>query len=303
MSPAPEVNRADRSDGAARALRTHWPEYACEAAGLALFMVSACFFCALLEHPSSPLRSALPDARVRRAAMGLAMGATAVGLIYSPWGKRSGAHINPAVTLTFFRLGRVAGWDAFFYVVAQYAGAAAGIVLALAIAPGAVMHPSVNYVVTAPGAGGWAVAMCAELAISFGLMFVVLTLTASPRWAPHTGLAAGALVASYIAVEAPFSGMSMNPARSAGSALVAHVWTAWWVYLVAPPAAMLLAAETYVRTAGRARDGCAKLHHARNVRCIFCGFRPPVAASPAAVDDDTRAYGLQAPGGPRGSRP
>jgi aquaporin Z len=83
-------------------------EYLCEALGLGLFMVSACLATALFELPESPARRAFPSATARRALIGAAMGLTAIALIYSPWGKRSGAHMNPAVTVTFWRLGRVA---------------------------------------------------------------------------------------------------------------------------------------------------------------------------------------------------
>src|SRR5256885_7100411 len=136
------------------ALRRHWPEYLMEAAGLGLFMISAAVFATVLEYPGSPLHKAIPDPLVRRALMGLAMGLTAIGIIYSPWGKQSGAHINPAVTMTFFRLGKVAPWDAVFYVIAQFAGGVAGVAL-VAVAGGKLLaHPSVNYVATLPGDGG-----------------------------------------------------------------------------------------------------------------------------------------------------
>jgi len=254
-----------------QALRFHWREYLCEGLGLGTFMVSACLFAALLEYPASAVHLAIPDPRLRRVLMGVAMGATAIGIIYSPWGRRSGAHINPAVTLTYFRLGRVPLRDACYYAVAQFAGGTAGVLVSLWIAPFAVMHPSVNYVVTVPGAAGLAAAAVAELAISFGLMLVVLTVSGNKRSAPYTGVVAGALVAIFIALEAPYSGMSMNPARTVASAVVARVWTAWWVYLLVPPVAMLLAAEVYMRARGRAHVGCAKLHHDDRIRCIFCG--------------------------------
>jgi aquaporin Z len=64
-------------------------------------MLAACAAATVLEHPASPLRQALGPPLLRRGLMGLAMGLTALGLIYSRWGRRSGAHFNPATTLAF----------------------------------------------------------------------------------------------------------------------------------------------------------------------------------------------------------
>jgi aquaporin Z len=86
-------------------------------------------------------------------------------------------------------------------------------------------------------------------------------------------LFAGALVATYIAFEAPISGMSMNPARTLASALGAHNWTALWVYFTAPPLGMLAAAEVYLRILGRHRIFCAKLHHDNQKPCLFCEYQ------------------------------
>ena len=255
------------------ALKQHWPEYLMEAAGLGLFMISACAFGVLFEYPSSPVRRALGDAFVRRSLMGLAMGSTAIALIYSPWGQRSGAHLNPSVTLAFFRLRKVARWDAFFYLLAQFAGGVAGVRLVAAVAGTALAHPAVNYVVTVPGPRGPRVAFVAELLISFLLMLVVLAVLNSKSLSRFTGLFAGVLLAAYITLEAPFSGMSMNPARTFGSALPAQAWTSLWVYFVAPPLGMLLAAGVYLRLRGAHGIFCAKLHHHNNKRCIFgCGY-------------------------------
>ncbi len=260
-------------DAGVEALRAHWPEYLIEAASLGLFTVSACVFATVFEYLGSPVRRAIVDPALRRIPMGLAMGLTAVGIIYSRWGRRSGAHLNPAVTLTFWRLGKVEPWDAIFYVIAQFTGGVAGVALAAAPLGRMLSNPAVHYVATVPGPGGDSVAFGAEAAITFGLMLVVLTVSNRPRVAHLTGLCAGTLVAGYIMLEAPLSGMSMNPARTLGSAVPAQSWTALWVYFLAPPLGMLLAAELYRLIGGAPAVHCAKLNHDTIERCIFrCGY-------------------------------
>ncbi len=254
--------------------KLHWPEYLAEAALLGLFMVIACLLGVLLDHPGSAAARALPDPLARRALFGLAMGATAIAMVHSPAGKRSGAHVNPAVTLAFFRLGKVTPRDAALYVVAQALGAVAGVLAARAVLGGRLAHPAVHFVTTRPGPGGALVAFGAEALISFALMAVVVAVSASRR-AAWTGVCAGALVALFITVEAPLSGMSMNPARSLGSALVAGELRDLWIYLLAPPLGMLAAAAAMRRRAARA---CAKLRHVPDVPCIFCGQGTPRVA-------------------------
>jgi aquaporin Z len=253
------------------ALKKHWPEYLMEAAGLGIFMVSASVFTISLYHPASPALRVLPEEFPRRVLMGLAMGLTAVGIVYSPWGKQSGAHLNPAVTLTFFRLGKVAPWDAVFYVVAQFAGGVAGLALVEAVVGKLLAHPSVNYVATLPGPGGTGAAFLGEVFIALILMSVVLVVSNTQKLARFTGLFAGACVAAFITFEAPISGMSMNPARTFGSAVLPGLWSALWVYFLAPPLGMLAAAAVY--KASNHRVACAKYHHQNKKRCIFCEFQ------------------------------
>ena len=256
-----------------RTFRQHFPEYVMEAVCLGIFMVSAAGFATLLQHPLSPLAGWSASPLVRRIPMGIAMGVTLIAIIYSPLGARSGAHMNPAVTLTFLRLGKIASADALAYVTAQFAGGLAGIMAADWLFLRLPEHPAVNYVATVPGMKGASVAFAAESAISFGMMLMVLSVSNTPRLARFTGLASGLLVACCITLEAPLSGMSMNPARTFGPALLAHTGQSLWLYFTAPLMGMLLAAETFVRVHGRSRVMCAKLHHPFNVRCIFlCGF-------------------------------
>ena len=263
------------------ALRSHWPEYLIEATCLALFMISAGVFGTVLFAPASPASGWLGTGAAHRALMGLAMGATAVALIYSPLGRRSGAHMNPATTLTFLRLGKVAPWDAFFYVAAQFTGGLAGVALVAALLGRVFTSPPVRSVVTLPGGGGVWVALLAEAGMTFVLMLAVLTVSNTRGWSSRTGLVAGALVALYITVAAPLSGMSMNPARTFASALSSGLWTAYWIYVVGPLAGMLLAAEVYLAWRGLRGVYCAKYDHGGNQRCIFRCRYEELAGPPA----------------------
>ena len=266
IEPSPTHNL-----GALESLQAHWPEYLMEAGLLGAFMVSACIFGALYEFPQSPIHQAIHSSLLRRLLMGVSMGSTAVAIIYSPWGKQSGAHINPSVTATFFRLGKIKFWDAFFYIASQVIGAISGVLLVAQFFGREVSDPAVRYVVTVPGAHGIWVALLAEFVIAFILMSVVLHASNHHKFERFTGFFAGLLVATYITLEAPFSGMSMNPARTLGSAVPAEVWNGLWVYLTAPPLAMLAAAELYLWRSGKLAVKCCKLHHSNDKRCIFCG--------------------------------
>lgn len=270
---------------ALRALREHWPEYLIEGWALGMFMVSAGVVAVLLDYPGSALHRAIADPTVRRVLGGVAMGLTAIALIYSPWGKRSGAHMNPAVTLSFLRLGKIRRPDAFFYIAAQVAGGLLGVLLVAAVFGAAFADPPVRFVATLPGPAGVAAAFAAEVAISAGMMLMILITAASARFAPYTGVFAGVLVAAYIILEAPFSGMSMNPARSFASAAPGMLWQSFWVYVTAPVLGMLLAAQLHLFARGEARTPCAKLLHPDDVRCIHCGHEPArlAALAPAST--------------------
>jgi aquaporin Z len=248
--------------------RVNWREYLIEAWALGTFMVSAGVVTTLVEQPEFGVAELIPDMAARRALIGIAMGLTAIALIYSPWGRRSGAHMNPAVTLTFWSLGKIRARDAVGYAVAQFLGGLVGVQLVLATLGERFAGPPVRYVATLP-AHGTALAFAFEFGISCGLMSAVLAFSSRPRLAPFTGLAAGVLVACYVALEAPYSGMSMNPARSFASAAPSGLWGSLWIYFVAPPLGML-AAAALSRRLGRAAS-CAKLCHSSDVACIHCG--------------------------------
>jgi len=242
-----------------------------EAAALGIFMISAGLFTTLFECPASKLHQWMPNGDIRRALIGLAMGGTAMALIYSPWGKRSGAHMNPAVTITFLRLGKIPLWDALFYMIFQFLGGLAGVLLTALLLGRPFTTPPVNYVVTVPGPAGFAAAFCGELVIALIMMGMIMVVSNTPSIARLTGLFAGLLIISYVFFEAPLSGFGMNPARTLASAVPSGIWTALWIYLLAAPLGMLAAAEAYLLVKSPDSILCCKLHHNHQRQCIFCG--------------------------------
>src|SRR5260221_11766350 len=145
-----------RSDGlsAIASLRHHCPEYLMEVGELGLYLFVACVVTTLLDHPASLVRQSISSGIARRALMGLVMGTTAIAIVISPWGKRSGGHFNPAITFTFYRLGKVEFWDVCFYVIVQFLGALGGVALARSVFRRALGNHAVRYAVTGPGIYG-----------------------------------------------------------------------------------------------------------------------------------------------------
>ena len=236
---------------------------------MSLYLFFTCVFATLFQHPDSPIRHLLANDIIRRTGFGFSIGATIVAIVVTPWGKQSGGHLNPATTFTFYRLGKMEFWDATFYAVAQFAGATAGVVVGTFLLLGAPGNSAIRYGATLPGIYGSGVAFIAEAAISFTLMFTILIASNHNALSRYTPYFVGTLYAIFIALETPLSGMSMNPARTFGSAFRGWYWHAIWVYFLAPTFGMLFAAEVFLSVRCDIGSYCAKLHHANDKRCIF----------------------------------
>jgi aquaporin Z len=195
-------------------------------AEMGLYLFCTCVVATLLQHPSPPIRHLLPNGIIRRACFGISVGATILAIVLTPWGKQSGGHLNPATTFTFYRLGKVKFRDAIFYGVAQFAGAIAGVAIASSLLLGAPGNPTIRYAATLPRAYGAGVAFIAEVVISFALMLTVLFTSNYDVLSRYTPYLVGALYAIFITLETPLSGMSMNPARTFGSAFLGRYWHA-----------------------------------------------------------------------------
>lgn len=253
-------------------LRNNWKVYFMEGICLGLFMVSASLFATLLEFPDSQIHHLIPNGFLRLCLMGLAMGITCVLIIYSPMGKLSGAHMNPAITLTFFGLGKVKKWDAVYYVLFQFMGGTLAVYIMDWVLGGPFEMKPINYVVTVPGNPGAIAAFWTETLIAFLMILMVLFTTNHAKLSRYTGYMAGFFVMIYVIITAPISGFSMNPARTLASAIPANTYTALWIYLTAPFVGMFSGAFLY-RLLG-AKVVCAKYFHSRSFSCIFnCDYK------------------------------
>jgi len=228
--------------------RKNYIHYLQEALGLAIFMVSACFFSAMLESPLSSWHQTISNNELRNVIMGILMGATALFIFYSPFTAPSGSHINPAVTITFFRLRKMEKWDSLFYILFQIAGGLIAVYIMVSLMGEKLTSAPVNYATTVPGKYGAVGAAITEFIIALMMMLMILFTTANQRLKKYTRIFSGCFVCIYVIIAGPISGFGMNPARTAASAIPAHIYTSFWLYMVMPFAGMLSAAEVFVRS-------------------------------------------------------
>jgi aquaporin Z len=201
--------------------------------------------------------------------MGVSVGTATYLIIRSKFGRRSGAHLNPALTLAYLWLGRVHRWHALYYVVAQFTGGLAGVFLARQLLGHHLSASPVLYVVTLPGNHGTAIAFLAVFLLSGALMGIVLFSTNHRKLARYSPLSVALITVSYYVLAPSVSGFSVNPARSFSSAFFAWIWRGIWIYFAAPFLGMLAAAAIYLRSMGPSRIYCAKVFHDLHTTCPF----------------------------------
>lgn len=233
-----------------RQLKASWKSnrkhYLQEALGLAIFMISACFFGAMIFSGKSQWYHLFSNDTERNITTGILMGATAWLIFYSPFTAPSGSHINPAVTITFWRLGKMCHWDSLFYILFQFIGGTVAVYMMQLLLGPVLIDPPVNSSVTIPGKAGILNAALMEVSIAFVTMSMVLFTSNHDKLKKYTRIFAACLVCVWVIIAGPVSGFGMNPARSFASALPGGIWTAFWIYLLMPFAGMLLAAEVFI---------------------------------------------------------
>lgn len=237
----------------------HPLEWGCEFVGTAFQLFSGFGAVAAFESSRSPLTAVLP-AWSRLIVIGACFGLLAAAVAISPLGRRSGAHLNPAVTLGFALRGHTSPRDALGFVVAQTAGAlvaAAG----FAAAWGA-WATTVHTARTQPATGvpGWAATLI-EAALTCGLLLTIFTMVSSTRTARWTPLVVTGVLAGLIWAGAPHTGASMNPARSLGPDVVTTVFPTIWAYLIGPLVGSAVAVAIFNVAPGERSTLTAKLFH------------------------------------------
>ena len=244
-----------------------------EFSGTGALMFCICLFGTILYSNASPMTRFALSRPESAAIMGMGVAGTTLLIIRSPFGRRSGAHFNPAITLTYLCLGRIHRWDALYYVAVQFSGALCGVFIARQILGPALSSDPVRYVVTVPGSYGRGVAFISEFLLSALLMGVVLFATNHRTLARFSPFMVAAVTVLYFTICSSISGFSVNPARTFSSAIFAWIWWGIWIYFIAPFLGMLAAAGIYIRTFGPTRVYCAKVFHDLRSTCPFpCRF-------------------------------
>lgn len=247
----------------------HWPEYISEFFGTAIMVGFGLFAIAFFWSSSSPAPEYIPNESLRRLVTGFFFAGGATSVVYSPLGQRSGGHINPSVTIGFLFLKKILPLDALCYIIAQFLGALMGASIVYALL---VINVSWNDAVivgtTKPGLGlSITIAFALEIFITWLLMLTILFVSNNRRLMKFTGICAGTLVMLEVWIEAPFTGTSLNAARSLGPALFAGRLEHYWIYATAPIAGALLGALTYSRFLPSEKMICSKLYHTFNYKC------------------------------------
>ncbi len=222
----------------------HWGPWLCEFVGTALLLAGGLSAVFLDFGAGSPVAAHVPSTSARLLLTGLLFAGSGSLVALSPIGRRSGAHLNPAVTLAFWTQRKVHPHDLAGYVVAQIAGAITAVAL-LRLAWGSTAT-GLHLGATQPGHGFSPLdAAGLEAAMTAALILMIFGFTSNARTARWTPLGNWLLVATLVWQGAPYTGTSLNPARSLGPALVAPELANLWVYLVGPCAGALLAAAIF----------------------------------------------------------
>lgn len=205
----------------------------------------------------TPMAELIPNIKMRQIITGFLFGSVGAGVALSPLGKISGAHINPAVTMVFWLYGKIKARLMVTYVFAQLAG---GIVGCIPLLLWGYMGKSIDFAATVPGADYTVFqAYLGEVITTFFLVILLIVFIGFREIRRFTPFMIPILYAIMVPLEADVSGVSTNPARSLGPAVIAWQWDVWWIYWIGPLTGALIASLAGIALAKRIT--IAKLYH------------------------------------------
>jgi aquaporin Z len=251
-----------RKESGPVARKLHWLIWAAEGAGTALLVLGALSAIALVLGSGSPLAAWSGSARLL--VTGLLVGTCVALLVISPLGRLSGAHLNPAVTLAFWVVRMASGRDLIGYVGAQLVGALAGALTFRWLWGGVAL--SVGGGVTRPSVAIWE-ALCLEAGMTALLVVMIFLFVSHERLARWTPLMLVPVLAVLIWKGSPYTGTSLNPARSEGPAVAFADFADLWLYFLGPIIGALTVAAVWRQRDHAAQPKTAKLFHDPSYPC------------------------------------
>jgi aquaporin Z len=250
------MNEADNKNNA-RYLKYRTKFFISEFLGTALLLLVGLSIVIFMFGTGSPMAEFIPAVKVRQAITGFLFGSIGASIALSPIGKVSGAHINPAVTMVFWLFRKIEGRLAVTYILAQLTGAIIG---CLPLLIWGQIGKSIQYGGTFPGNNySFQTALLGEVITTFSMVSLLIIFIGFRRIRQFTPFMFPILYAIMVPLEADISGISTNPARSLGPAVISGNWTGWWIYWIGPLAGALLASLACSLLAKRIT--IAKLYH------------------------------------------
>lgn len=247
-------------------IKLHWTEYFCEFLGTAILLFSGITGIYLVSLVNTA------DV-IKYFAIGLFFAIGLVIVVYSPIGKRSGGHVNPALTLAFWLNGLISVIDAVGYIVAQFAGAVFGTWFAFMIFDWknpavALTLPSLNYPAL--------LVLLVEIIIIFLLVIIVFSFVSSGKSGRFTGIALGVYIIVVTVLFAAISGVGLNPARVFGPDALLLRFDHILIYFTASVLGVFAAYGLFRGATMGAQPTCCKLCYKTDGPCLFkckCEFK------------------------------
>jgi aquaporin Z len=249
------------ADSAPRPARDgwHWAEWMSEFVGTLVLM-----FAVVSAWTFSVAHSPTTGPAFRIALLAVVSGLVVVIIALSPLGRRSGAHLNPVVTIGLWCQGIAGAADLAGYLLSQCAGGALGFAAGRVWGP-EVPGPAVRWAAIAPPPGHVWLPLLIEFTATCAQLLAVYLLLSTARTARWAAPAAAAMLTGAILSCARLSGAGFNPVRGLAPDALLGAIGAGWIYAAGPIAGSIVAAGLGIALRRRPRTG--KLHHDPSIPC------------------------------------